>query len=305
MQGKIKFRTHGRTQHALRTDNAGMRKRQKMKNLTVCILVSILAAGCTNEFNAVYKSDNYEYKYEFAKQCFARGKYTQSAALLGELVTIYKGTDNAEESLYMYAMSLYRSSDFEAASDAFRKCCTSYPKGTYTESAYFYVAESLYESSPEPRLDQSPTLAAIKAYQDFLDIFPRSRRRQDAQARMLELQDKLVMKEYYNAKLYYNLGTYFGNCLSGGSNYEACIITAENALKDYPYMDKREDFALLIMKSKYYLAVHSIESRRQERFQNAEDECYGFINEYPDSKERDTAEKFIAVCKKYTGGTNE
>lgn len=272
-----------------------------MNKLFITILAAMLLTSCAKEFNAVYKSTDYEYKYEFAKQCFAAGKYVQASTLLGEMITILKGTDNAEESLYMYAMSLYKSKDYESASDAFKRCYGSYPKGKYTESAYFYAAESLYESSPEPRLDQSPTIRAIKAYQDFLDIFPRTNRRNAAQARMIALQDKLVMKEYHNAKLYYNLGTYFGNCLTGGSNYEACIITAENALKDYPYMNMREDFALLIMKSKYYLAVNSIEQKRQERFQNAEDECYGFINEYPDSKERATAEKFIEVCKKHTG----
>ena len=109
-----------------------------------------------------------------------------------------------------------------------------------------------------------------------------------------------MTKEFYNARLYYNLGTYFGNCLSGGSNYEACIITAQNALNDYPYMNRREDFSLLIMKSKFHLAENSVEAKRYERYQNAEDECYGFINEYPDSKNRDLAEKYISVCKKYT-----
>ena len=273
-----------------------------MKKVIYIIFATLLFTSCAQEFNAVYKHTDYEYKYEFAKQCFARGKYTQASTLLGELITIFKGTDRAEESLYIYAMSLYKDGDYEAASDAFKRCYTSYPKGMYTESAYFYAAESLYESSPEPRLDQTPTMAAIKAYQDFLDIFPHTKRRSETHERMIALQDKLVMKEYHSAKLYYNLGTYFGNCLTGGSNYEACIITAENALKDYPYMSIREDFALLIMKSKFYLAAYSVESKRQERYQNAEDECYGFLNEYPESKERDTAEKYIAVCKKYTGG---
>ena len=59
------------------------------------------------------------------------------------------------------------------------------------------------------------------------------------------------------------------------------------------------------MKSKYELAQQSVEEKKLERYRDAEDECYGFINEYPDSKERDTAEKYIAVCKKYTGETNE
>lgn len=275
-----------------------------MKKLFLPLVAVLFLSSCAKEFNAVYKTSDAEYKYQYAKQCFAAGKYVNASTLLGEVITLMKGTDNAEESLYMYAMSLYKSQDYESANEAFRRCYASYPKGKFTESAYFYAAESLYESSPEPRLDQSPTMRAIKAYQDFLDIYPRTNRRTFAQNRMISLQDKLVLKEFYNARLYYNLGTYFGNCLTGGSNYEACIITAENALKDYPYMSMREDFAVLIMKSKYYLAVNSIEQKRQERFQNAEDECYGFLNEYPDSKERETAEKYIAVCKKHTGTAN-
>ena len=66
--------------------------------------------------------------------------------------------------------------------------------------------------------------------------------KETAQQRLFALQDKLVRKEYLNAKLYYNLGSYFGNCTSGGNNYEACIITAQNALNDYPYSDLRENF---------------------------------------------------------------
>jgi outer membrane protein assembly factor BamD len=53
------------------------------------------------------------------------------------------------------------------------------------------------------------------------------------------------------------------------------------------------------------LAENSISARQLERFQDAEDECYGFINEYPDSKQVKTAEKYIAVCKKYTSKAKE
>lgn len=125
--------------------------------------------------------------------------------------------------------------------------------------------------------------------------------KEQAQNRLFELQDKLVIKELHSAQLYYDLGPYFGNCFNGGNNYEACVITAENALKDYPFTSKREDFSLLIMKSKFELAKQSVNEKKMERYQNAEDECYGFINEYPDSKNRALAEKYIEKCKEYTG----
>lgn len=261
---------------------------------------ALLICSCGGEYTKVYKSSDTEYRYEYAKQCFAQGKYVRAASLLEQLVTFQKGSENAQESLYMLAMAQYMSGDFESASATFKKYHTSYPRGLYAEPAMFYVGQSLYESAPEPRLDQTPTVGALNAYQQFLDYYPESDLRPEAQRRLYELQDKLVLKELLSARLYYNLGGYFGNINSNSeSNYEACIITAENALKTYPYTKVREDFSLLIMKSKFELAENSAAERRAERYRDAEDECYGFINEFPDSKNVSTAQRFIKKCKKY------
>ena len=272
-----------------------------MKNyITAVVLSALLFTSCANEFNKVYKTNDYSYKYEYAKECYAQGKYTRASTLLQGLVTLQKGTDNAQESLYMLGMAEYNSKDYEGAAATFKKYFSSYPKGAYAEEAEFYAGMSLYNSTPEPRLDQSQTVNAIAAFQEYIDLFPDGKERSQAQQRLFELQDKLVQKELYSAQLYYDLGQYFGNCTYGGNNYEACIITAQNALKDYPYSKLREKFSLLVMKSKFELAQQSVEEKNLERFQDAEDECYGFLNEYPDSKDKVTAERFITKCKAFT-----
>ena len=269
------------------------------KSIIICSCVMLFLSSCAGEFNKVYKSADDSYKYEYAKEAFANGKFQQASVLLEQLVTVKKASDEAQESLYMLGMSQYCNGDFEAASATFKKYGSSYPRGIYAEAASYYVGQALYQSAPEPRLDQTPTVGAINAYQSFLDLFPDSKLRPDAQKRLYELQDKLIMKEYLSAQLYYNLGGYFGNINKNDeSNYTACIITAQNALKSYPYCSMREQFALLIMKSKFELAENSTEDRRLDRYRDAEDECYGFINEFPDSKDVRTAEKFIARCKK-------
>lgn len=271
------------------------------KNSIIALCMAALFAGCASEFNSVYKSDDKTYKYEYAKQCFAQGKFGNAITLLSEVVTAQKGRQNAQESLYMLAMAQYCNRDYEAASATFRKYFQSYPKGDFAEQASFYVGQSLFESMPDPRLDQSSTVGAINAYQNFMDYFPESSLREEAQKRLFILQDNLVMKEYLSAELYYNLGGYFGNINSNTeSNYESCIITAQNALKTYPYTTMREKFSLLIMKSKFELAQNSSEEKRVERYRDAEDECYGFLNEFPESENCKTAEKFIAKCKKIT-----
>ena len=275
------------------------------KRILIGICAVLLLTSCAHEYNQVYKTTNNDYKYEFAKECFARGKYGFAVPLLQDLVTIEKGTDNAQECLYMLAMAEYCLKDYQAASETFKKYYQTYPRGQYAEMASFYIGQSLFEGTPEPRLDQTPTVAAIAAFQEYLDIFPNGKMKETAQQRLFALQDKLVRKEYLNAKLYYNLGSYFGNSIrtvdnNGGNNYEACIITAQNALNDYPYSDLRENFAILVMKSKFELAQMSVEEKKVQRFQDAEDECYGFINEYPESKERKTAEEYIKKCKQIT-----
>ena len=269
------------------------------KKMFILACIALMMGSCAGEFNKVYKSPDVDLKYEYAKEAFAMGKFTQASTLLEELITVKKGSEEAQECLYMLGMAQYCNRDYEAASATFKKYGSSYPRGIYAESAAFYVGQSLYEGAPEPRLDQSPTIGAINAYQQFLDLFPDSRLRAEAQQRLYELQDKLIMKELFSAQLYYNLGGYFGNINKNDeSNYTSCIITAQNALKQYPYSDHREEFALLIMKSKYELAQNSTEDKRLDRYRDAEDECYGFINEYPDSKNVSLAEKFIAKCKK-------
>lgn len=271
-----------------------------MKKLTlIASCVALLMTSCVNEYNQITKSGDYTLKYEYAKQCYAQGKYSRVVPLLQELVTMKKGSTEGEECLYMLAMAEFGLKDYETASEYFKKYFSSYPKGRYAENAKYYVGESLFQNAPEPRLDQSTTMTAIAAFQEYLDIFPNAHLKDQATDRLYALQDLLVEKEYKSARLYFDLGTYFGNCTNGGNNYEACIVTAQNALKDYPYSNRREEFASLVMKSKYELAKMSVESKQLERYQDAEDECYGFINEYPDSKERTLAEKYIEKCKEY------
>ena len=269
------------------------------KGIIILSSIALLMCSCASEFNAVYKYGDQEAKYEYAKEFFARGKFQQAATLLEELVTMKKGTEEAQECLYMLGMAQYNNQDYQAASETFKKYGASYPRGIYAEPAAFYVGQSLFESSPEPRLDQSPTNGAINAYQQFMDLYPDSKLRDRAQERLYLLYDKLIQKEYLSAELYYNLGGYFGNINSNDeSNYNASIITAQNALKTYPYCSLREEFMLLIMKSKFQLAENSTQEKRLERYRDAEDECYGFINEFPESKNVATAEKYIAKCKK-------
>ena len=72
--------------------------------------------------------------------------------------------------------------------------------------AHYYEGMISYMSTPDPRLDQSTPFSSISAMQTFLDLFPVSKLDPEAQERLFQLQDKLVLKKLYSARLYYDLG---------------------------------------------------------------------------------------------------
>lgn len=261
----------------------------------VALLAAALGLTSCGEYNKLLKSTDYEYKYEAAKSYFAKGQYNRAATLLNELIAILKGTDKAEESLYMLGMCYYNEQDYQTAAQTFIEYYQVYPRGTYTELSRFHAGKALFLDTPEPRLDQSSTYKAIDELQMFMEYYPQSAKHQEAQQMIFELQDKLVMKEYLSAKLYYNLGNYMGN------NYQSCVITAQNALKDYPYTNLREDLSILILRAKYELAVYSVEERKQERYREAVDEYYAFKNEFPESKYLKEAERIFSKSQAELG----
>ncbi len=260
------------------------------KNTIILLLTAFVFSSCgnfTNLYKHKLKERDYDYMYEAAKEYYVAGQYDKSIQLLNDVITIMKGSDRGEESVYMLGMSYLKNKEYDIAAQTFQQYYTSYPRGTYTERARFYAGKALWISTPEAQLDQSDTYQAIQELQLFLEFYPDSPYRDEAQDIIFEAQDKLVEKEYNAAKLYYNLGTYLGN------NFQSCVICAQNALKDYPYTKYREDLALLVMKAKYELAYNSVLSKKAERYRDAVDECYAFKNEYSESANVKLADELL------------
>ena len=265
----------------------------------ICFSALLLLVSC-GEYQALQKSTDYEYRYEAAKAYFMEGKYGKASNLFGDLLAIMKGTAWGEESLYMLAMSEYCNKEYETAGNYFKKYYQTYPKGTYVEQAHYYSGMSLYKQTPDPRLDQTSTINAMGEIQTFLDLYPRTKIKNQCQDMIFALQDKLVEKECLSAQLYYDLGSYVMNSSYGGSNYEACVVTAQNALRDYPYAahDKRERLSILILRAKYHLAVESVEEKRVQRFRDTIDEYYAFENDYPESPYMKEAKEMFDKAEK-------
>jgi outer membrane protein assembly factor BamD len=164
----------------------------------------------------------------------------------------------------------------------------------YNELARFYCGKSLFKSIPVPELDQSSTHSAIQELQLFLEYYPATQYRADVQDMLFAMYDILVEKDYLSAKLYYDLGSF--DLMR--NNYQACIVTAQNALKEYPYTKLREELSILILRAKYKMAEKSVEDKKVDRYRDAVDEYYAFKNEFPESKYLEEVEKYYQEALK-------
>lgn len=262
------------------------------------MLALVMMTGCSG-YNKILKASDYNTKYSLAKTYFLEGRYTSCSSILEECVAYQRGTAQAEESMYLLATCYYNLNDYLAASQYYMACYRAFPNSTFSENCLYWSGRSLFLDTPDPRLDATSTTNAIDQLQHFVETYPLSKFRPEAEEMIYTMYDRLVEKEVGTAELYYNMGNYMGN------NYRSSIIVAENALRDYPYTKYREKLAMIILRSKFQMAQESVLEKRDDRYRDAIDEYYAFKNEFPESSYMKEADRILRVSTRNLGNKNQ
>ena len=266
--------------------------------IVILSLVAAVLTGCSG-YNKIMKASDYNTKYSMAKQYFMEGHYTSCSSILEECVAFQRGTAQSEESMYLLATCYYNLDDYLSASQYYMACYRSFPNSVYSENCLFWSGKSLYLDTPDPRLDATSTTDAIIQLQRFVETYPESKYRNEAENMIYEMYDRLVEKEVGTAELYYSMGNYMGN------NYRSSIIVAQNALLDFPYTKYREKLSMIVLKAKFQMAQESVLSKRDDRYRDAIDEYYAFKNEFPESQYMKEADKIFRTSTKNLGNKNQ
>ncbi len=248
------------------------------------ILLTFSLSSC-GEFIRVQKSTNIALKYDYAKKYYNQKKWSHAADLLVDVVSAYDGTSEEHKPSSCWEMLLYNKTKEKLQQSVSAVTIIPTPKGPQAEEARYKAGVAMYQISPEAKLDQNATYMAIQELQNFLEFYPQSTHRKEVQSMLFDLQDKLSYKEYLAAQLYYDMGMYLGN------NYQSAIVTANNALKDFPYTRYREDLQILILRASYREAINSVETRIQTRLRSVSDKYFAYINEFPEGKYRKEADQ--------------
>jgi outer membrane protein assembly factor BamD len=250
------------------------------------LLATALLSGCGGAYNAVKKSSDTQAKYNAALAYYKAGQYVKALPLFEELVSIYRGTDKAEDLYYYYAYCNYYLQDYVMAQFYFTNYYRTYPHTARAEECEFMRAYCSYLLSPVYSLDQTDTKKAIEAFQTFVDDNPNSSRIKEANKDIDLLRSKLEKKYFEIAKQYYV--TEF---------YASATVAMNNYLKDYPDSKYAEQAYLIMVKADYKYAVNSVLRQKPGRLQKVIDDYTKFANSYPKSEYLKEAENLSKDAK--------
>lgn len=250
-----------------------MRKGWKWFEPFVYILLVSLFLGCRSEYEKLKRSPDVAKKYEKAKEYYNKKDYYRALPLFEELVTIFRGTDEAETIYYYYAYCNYGMKDLLAARFHFKTFADTYPNSKYAEECRFMAAYCYYFESPTYSLDQENTYKAVEALQLFINLYPESERVKESNELIDKLRAKLELKSYDIAKLYYNIG-----------DYKSAVISFRNSIDDFPDTKYREEMEFLMIKSSYLYAKNSVENKQMERYAETVKLFDTFVENYSSSE---------------------
>ncbi|MDE6813979.1 MAG: tetratricopeptide repeat protein, partial [Duncaniella sp.] len=90
-----------------------------MRKYLVMLATALLLSSC-GEYQRALKSNDPNYRLDFAKRAFEAKRYTQASTVLEDIVTQFKGSEKAEDALYLLALSNYENKDYQTSGEYFK-----------------------------------------------------------------------------------------------------------------------------------------------------------------------------------------
>jgi outer membrane protein assembly factor BamD len=244
-----------------------------MKIFLRIFLASLLFTSCASKIGKVLKSKDNEYKLKMAEQYYAQKKYNLAQQVFEDIMPFFRGSERYEDIFYKYAYCAYYEKDYMNAESLFKTYLDNFPNSSRAEEIDYMHCYSYYKQSPKVDLDQTATSKTISVMQAFINTHPESARIKDATQIIDACRNKLELKEFRSAQLYFNL-----------AYYKAAAVAFAGLIDDYPDSDKSDEYKLASIKSYFKYAEMSVAEKQEERYGKVITECADFNDRFHNSK---------------------
>jgi outer membrane protein assembly factor BamD len=201
-----------------------------------------------------------EDQYALAKREYEEKQWDKALLELQKLILNYPGVNFIDSAQYLLGMTYFNQKEYPSAINEFNRVLTSFPTSSLGDDAAFKVAECDFRMSPKAELDQSHTQKALDELKNFLDDYPLSDKREEAQKILNECRAKLAKKVYKGGSLYYKM-----------RHYDAASLYFKQVLDEYQDTEWSKP-------AQYYLAEALY---KEKKYDQAKEEYQKFIQDFP------------------------
>jgi outer membrane protein assembly factor BamD len=250
---------------------------------SLLVLFVLLVATSCGKFRKIEKSADWRVKYEAALNYYNKQDYYRASVLFEQVLPIVRGLPEGEKVQFYLAYCQFYDKLYLLSSEQFKTFYETYGRSSLAEEARYMYAYSMFMEAPNDNLDQTSSINAMAAMQEFLNRYPNSKFRDKAIEVIFATQAKLEKKGFDNAYQYFKM-----------KSYKAAIVALTNFRNNFPDSKFLEEANFLIVESQYRLALQSVRSKQYERYKAVVDHYKEFVDRYPESKFLKDAEKFYA-----------
>ena len=188
--------------------------------MIITILLIVFSIRC-----ASFKSNelgDIDVQFKKAKILLDKKKYLRAQEEFNDLVIRGTHSDLGDDSQFYLAESYFLNKEYLLAVAEYDRLIRRMGFSPYVEKSRWRVCQSYVKESPKYYKDQTNTQKALSKLQEFIDDYPNSEFKEEANTQISDLRNKLAYKEYATGILYIKM-----------EEYQSAIISFESLIDNY------------------------------------------------------------------------
>jgi outer membrane protein assembly factor BamD len=161
-------------------------------------------------------------QFEKARIFLDKKKYLRAQEEFNNLVIRGTHTELGDDSQFYLAESYFLNKEYLLAIAEYDRLIRRMGFSPYVEKSRWRVCQSYVKESPKYYKDQTNTQKALSKLQEFIDDYPNSEYKDEANNQISELRNKLAYKEYATGVLYIKM-----------EEYQSAIMSFEFLIDNY------------------------------------------------------------------------
>lgn len=177
-----------------------------MRHTPIIILTLSIFIACSN--SSEVKDIDYEELFNKGQKTLKKKRFLKAQEYFNSVVLGASHTELGDDAQFYLGEAYFLNKEYLLAIAEYERLIRRMQFSPYVEKARYRICEAYVAKSPRYYHDQTYTRKSLEKLQEFLDDYPQSEHREDAQKNIIKLRNKLARKLYETGILYIKLEEY-------------------------------------------------------------------------------------------------